>query len=221
MPLRRLWTVAVVCLVACLGGMTSVAHASISVTLFWTAPGDDGTLGAVRRYDVRWSTEPITEQNFASANALLRPPAPREAGNVQIATIGGLQEGRSYFFAVKAVDEAGNWSPISNVAVYTSAVVDVGGRPASLVFSAPYPNPARHGTRFLVQLPEPGPVRVDVFDLAGRRVRTLFDGHSGDLRAELEWDLRDGSGAPVPAGVYLVRGQLPGQTITRRALVVR
>lgn len=221
MPVRRLGKVAVIAVLALAAAGIPAGRASVTVTLLWTAPGDDATTGLVAGYDVRWSTAPITDQNFHLASRMARPPAPRVAGSGQVAVITGLAEGRSYYFAVKSYDEAGNVSAISNVSVFTAALVDVAGGPGPLVFSAPFPNPARHENRFAIRLPEPGPVRVEVFDFGGRRVRTLFDGPSSGLRSELRWDLRDASGAPVPAGVYLVRGRLAGQTLTRRALVVR
>jgi hypothetical protein len=37
------------------------------VTLQWTAPGDDGMIGMVSRYEVRYSISPIDEGNFSSA----------------------------------------------------------------------------------------------------------------------------------------------------------
>jgi hypothetical protein len=187
----------------------------------WTAPGDDGREGAVRAYDVRYSTTPITPGNFHLAARHPNPPAPRSAGLRQVAVVGGLTEGLTYYFAVKAVDEAGNFSPISNVAFTATDLVDVGDRGRTLVFSAPYPNPARSETRFRIQLPQPGPVRVEVFDIRGRRVRTLVDAWTTGAPTEVVWDLRDGSGGIAPAGVYMVRAKLGDHTLSRTALVVR
>jgi hypothetical protein len=221
MPFPRRWTVAGVCALIMLSGLAAPAGASVSVTLMWTAPGDDGREGSVRTYEIRYSTTPLTQANFHLATRLSNPPPPRAAGLRQIAVVSGLTEGLTYYFAIKAVDEAGNFSPISNVAYFTSGLVDVGSPGRTLVFSAPYPNPARSQTRFRIQLPKPGPVRIEVFDVRGRRVRTLVDAWASGAPTEVVWDLRDGSGGAAPAGIYMVRAQLGDHTLSRTALVVR
>jgi hypothetical protein len=87
-----------------------------SLTVRWSAPGDDAGLGTATAYDLRMSTSPINDGNFAQATQVDGMPAPRPAGTIQRVTIRGLSEGTTYFFAIKTVDDAGNWSPISNVA---------------------------------------------------------------------------------------------------------
>jgi flagellar hook assembly protein FlgD len=69
-------------------------------------------------------------------------------------------------------------------------------------------------------LAEPGAVRVEVFDLAGRRVRSLANGPFAAGTTSLDWDLTDGSGRRVAAGVYLVRAVTEGATVTRRIVVL-
>jgi hypothetical protein len=86
-----------------------------TLTLAWTAPGDDGTLGRATRYDVRWSTSPISDANFGSATAVSSTPAPVSAGSRQIMVVRGLSKGTTYYFALKTSDDAGNVSAISNV----------------------------------------------------------------------------------------------------------
>lgn len=65
----------------------------------------------------------------------------------------------------------------------------------------------------------PDPARVDVYDAAGRRIRSLSaSGPSGQVR----WDVRDASGRDAPTGVYLaVIAGADGQMTTRKLLVVR
>jgi len=89
-----------------------------SVVVRWTAPGDDGSVGTATAYDLRVSTAPITAGNFSSATPVDGLPAPRPSGTSQRVAIGGLTSGTTYYFALRTVDDAGNWSPISNVAVW-------------------------------------------------------------------------------------------------------
>lgn len=99
------------------------ASSATAVTLSWTAPGDDGNAGQAARYDIRYSTAPITASSFASATVASNPPAPQPAGTHESWTVTGLQPSTTYFFALKTVDTAGNTSDISNVptAVTSSA----------------------------------------------------------------------------------------------------
>lgn len=86
-----------------------------SITLTWTAPGDDGNSGQASQYDLRYSTSPITALNFGTATAATGEPSPQPAGSAETFTVTGLTPGTTYYFAIKTADEAGNWSPMSNV----------------------------------------------------------------------------------------------------------
>ncbi|OGF17979.1 MAG: hypothetical protein A2W00_02330 [Candidatus Eisenbacteria bacterium RBG_16_71_46] len=87
-----------------------------SVVLSWTATGNDGALGVAAAYDLRWSTQPINDQNFAGATPVPVAPQPLPAGQEQTYVLLGLAPGTTYSFALKARDAAGNWSALSNVA---------------------------------------------------------------------------------------------------------
>ena len=50
-----------------------------TVTLTWTASGDDGDTGQASEYDIRYATFPINEENFSTATAIVNPPAPQIA----------------------------------------------------------------------------------------------------------------------------------------------
>lgn len=82
------------------------------------------------------------------------------------------------------------------------------------------PNPASGGLRVAWQGIRPGPARLDVYDVRGRRVRRL---HGGALGTEgtLAWDGRADSGAPVAAGVYLFVLEHAGGKLSGRAVVAR
>jgi len=290
-----------------------------SVTLAWTAPGEDSLMGRAARYDLRYSAQMITVQNFLQATAAPDMPLPATPGTMQSYVFDGLPSGVVCYFAIKTVDQVGNWSAMSNVISrvpqgtvpvlaapslmspedgatgvatgptlawqasggatsyrlqvarapdFRSLVVDQGGiEGASLAvgglandstyhwrvqasgggglsawssvrsfrtvaekvplplpgisFSVPRPNPARDLSRFECALPEAAQVRVEVFDLVGRRVRLLADEPCAAGPRELVFDLRDDRGLQLTAGVYLVRAQLGSTAFTRRLVVVR
>lgn len=94
-----------------------------TLVLKWTATGDNGTYGRADAYDLRVSTAPISEGSFASATPLT-PPAVAVAGTPQSYVVTGLNPGVTYWFAIRARDENGNWSPLSNVRAATTAASD-------------------------------------------------------------------------------------------------
>lgn len=87
-----------------------------SVSLTWTAPGDDGGAGTAATYDLRMSGAPITMSNWSQATPVSGVPAPQASGSTQRVVVHGLTRGALYYFAMRTADEAGNWSLLSNVA---------------------------------------------------------------------------------------------------------
>ncbi len=95
--------------------LTVESVTSRTVLVGWTATGDDGNVGTADWYDLRYSTLPITGSNFENARQAVGEPNPLPSGSVEEYTVGGLNPSETYYFAVKAMDEANNPSPLSNV----------------------------------------------------------------------------------------------------------
>jgi subtilisin family serine protease/chitodextrinase len=87
---------------------------SSTVTLMWTATGDDGIVGAASSYDVRYSTLPVTDGNWGAATQAAGEPAPGLPGSYETFTVTGLSHGTTYYFALKVIDNVGNPSGLSN-----------------------------------------------------------------------------------------------------------
>lgn len=86
---------------------------------------------------------------------------------------------------------------------------------------APTPNPFNPRTRIAFELDRPSTVHLDVFDVTGRRVRTLLS--ASPLPAGLHrhtWNGTDGRGRPVASGVYSVRLRAGEVTAARRVTLV-
>jgi hypothetical protein len=90
---------------------------STSITLNWTAPGDDGGSGTATEYDIRYLTSPLSEENWDQAVKVADAPVPQAAGHAESVTVNGLIPATDYHFAVKTADEVPNWSTISNIMV--------------------------------------------------------------------------------------------------------
>jgi hypothetical protein len=77
--------------------------------------------------------------------------------------------------------------------------------PARTALLGAVPNPFNPRTVVRYELDRATPVRLTIHDVAGRRVRTLFEGERAAGRHEAIWDGRSDGGAPVPTGVYFCR----------------
>jgi hypothetical protein len=95
--------------------LTVSSSTANSITLTWTAPGDDGSVGVAAEYDIRYSTSEITDANWDIAAQCANEPKPKEAGNFETFTVTDLKPDTTYYFAVKTADEIQNWSGLSNV----------------------------------------------------------------------------------------------------------
>lgn len=94
------------------------------VALTWTAPGGNGMSGLATAYDLRWSLAPITDASFAAATPVTPQPVPLAAGQTQGYVMLALTPGTTYYVALKAVDQAGNWSAMSNVLTASTSATD-------------------------------------------------------------------------------------------------
>ncbi|MFI5370378.1 MAG: C25 family cysteine peptidase [Candidatus Eisenbacteria bacterium] len=96
--------------------------------------------------------------------------------------------------------------------------------PLTLELAAPRPNPARATLRIAFGIPaarDGAPLDLAVFDITGRRVRTLAHGPSRPGRVELTWDLRADDGSPAASGVYLVHLRSGNTVLTRKVVALR
>lgn len=88
--------------------------------LSWTAPGNSGMEGRAGDYELRFSTEPITEENFDEAPELDLLPRPSVAGSTESFVVRGLETNTTYYFGLRATDVFGNESGVSNIVAGTT-----------------------------------------------------------------------------------------------------
>ncbi|HEX7077290.1 MAG TPA: fibronectin type III domain-containing protein [Candidatus Eisenbacteria bacterium] len=92
-----------------------------SIGLEWTATGDDSTAGRASAYDLRYRTSAPSTDTLSWWNAATKVPSgslpvPSVSGSTDSTRVTGLTPGTTYYFVLRAVDDAGNWSGYSNVA---------------------------------------------------------------------------------------------------------
>ena len=83
------------------------------------------------------------------------------------------------------------------------------------------PNPFNPRTTLLLEVARSGPVRLDVFDTRGRRVRVLVAADLPAGRHEIEWDGRDDAGSALASGIYFARYTADSVPQTRKLTLVQ
>ncbi|HZI89251.1 MAG TPA: S8 family serine peptidase [Candidatus Polarisedimenticolia bacterium] len=82
-------------------------------------------------------------------------------------------------------------------------------------------NPSRGGASLSLRTATPGLVTVQLFDVTGRRVRTLEQGRFPGGQRTLRWDGKDDHGESVGSGVYFFRITTPDGVEQRKVAVLR
>lgn len=117
--------IGVVALVVVLFFLPIPVHSQVAtITLDWTAPGDDGNVGTATTYEMRWSTTrpdtttvPNMDNWWNLATTVTSMPTPLPSGSAQSKAVAGpFTTGQTYYFVIRACDEVPNCSPYSNVA---------------------------------------------------------------------------------------------------------
>ena len=106
------------------------------------------------------------------------------------------------------------------VADYRVVLHDLGGQEAA-GSGTQCAQPFQPSTVISYRLATPGAVRLEIYNLLGQSMRTLVDQVQAAGAYWVRWDARDGRGAAVAAGVYLVRLHYPGGVQTQRLLYLK
>src|SRR5262249_3170509 len=182
-----------------------------SATLGWTAPGDDGMQGTAASYDLRWSFDVITEANFSSA-APIPTASPSPAGSHETQVV-GISYGARRYFALEAVDNVGNHSPLGkvlhvdgprNIESCLSAPVSIvrGDEPA-IEIPRSTSGQGSMEVRFVIPAREAGqPFTLGLYDVSGRRIALLAQGAAAPGATTISLA---GRVPRMSKGVYFVR----------------
>lgn len=90
-----------------------------------------------------------------------------------------------------------------------------------LIVGDNYPNPFFFGTNFDVTLGREANVKLEVFDAAGRRVRTMEMGRLPEGPSRLSFDGMDDRAHALASGVYFLRVHAAGESVTKKMVIVR
>ena len=83
------------------------------------------------------------------------------------------------------------------------------------------PNPFAASAAIKYELSVPGSVRIEVYNVAGQRVRVLPEADQPAGRHEIRWDGMNDRGRTLPAGVYLITIENKGARSMARAVKIQ
>jgi len=85
-----------------------------------------------------------------------------------------------------------------------------------------HPNPFNPITKIAYSVKEAGPVTIEVYNVAGKVVKTLLDTElEAGAIGHVVWDGRGGSGEQCASGVYFYRIAAPGFTTSRKMIMLK
>ena len=91
--------------------------------------------------------------------------------------------------------------------------------PNKVVLHQNYPNPFNPFTILRYDLPEQTHVNITIYDMLGRKVRTILNQQQDPGYKSLIWDATNDYGKPVSAGIYLYQIQA-GEYISTKKMVL-
>jgi len=97
----------------------------------------------------------------------------------------------------------------------------VGDSPYVFSLRGNYPNPFNPSTKVSFAVPRDGHAVIDVLDLQGHVVRTLFSGHLEAGPADVVWDGHDAAGRQMASGTYVARLRAAGRTDTHKMTLAK
>ncbi len=190
----------------------------------------DGTTGLEVAYNAPYvhddlavliSTEiPPDHLAFFPASGLLLPG---ETAEVEVCVdCHGLDAGTYEWSLLLSSNDYYNPEIVIPITVYVEPTGVDEFEPARLALKGNYPNPFNPRTTIAYDLPTPSRVSIEVFDIAGRHVRTLVDGEPRDAGSHTAvWSGLDASGQRVASGVYLCRLEVDGVVFSRRMVLLK
>lgn len=82
------------------------------------------------------------------------------------------------------------------------------------------PNPSAGISDVSFYMPQQDRVRIEIYDIQGRKVATLLDGNPGLGEHGITWDHSDSQGMKAAPGIYFLRMESSIETLTRKLILL-
>jgi hypothetical protein len=231
--------------------VTDDSVAYYNLPLRWTAPGGgvypgSGTLyfppltswddtydsvlvleGYVRQFgfsDLGGEDNPVLHTNGVRVNTwnirfIISPGAPS-----QLITIDTTYDSNSQSAILGLKDGVHEITPAivpGYLGIGVAVDEDISGLPDEFTLAQNYPNPFNPTTVIDFTLPRESHVQLSVYDILGKKVKTLVDESKAPGAYSVIWDGTDNGGNPQASGTYFYRLSSDESTLNRRMTLVR
>jgi len=105
--------------------------------------------------------------------------------------------------------------------IFTAVEGRRSGTPNDFQLFQNYPNPFNSETWIRYNLKDTEEVTIAIYDVSGRKVRTLIKEEQLPGIHRVKWDGRDSSEQEVSSGLYVYQMRAAGKSLTRKLLLVR
>ena len=188
---------------------------------------DDSTTGIARDTVLTW-------RNSAGASAYavqvsescdFAMPEVEYAGPDTSLQLSNLKHGTTYFWRVNAqnANGIGKWSDVWQFTTAKETNVKQNDAALNLQYHLfqNYPNPFNPTTTIQYQLPVITNIQIIVYDINGRKIKTLYDGKQTAGQHYVVWDGLNDEAAQVASGTCIIRFIAPGFTQSSKILLLR
>jgi predicted CXXCH cytochrome family protein len=117
-------------------------------------------------------------------------------------------------YAVAILQKALGWYP-TDVKLANTEI------PTEFALKQNFPNPFNPTTTINFSVPAKQVVKLDVYDIVGRLVKTVVDKELGAGNYSVMWDGKDRSGEAVASGVYLYRLQAGSYSVMKKMIMLK
>jgi gamma-glutamylcyclotransferase (GGCT)/AIG2-like uncharacterized protein YtfP len=125
------------------------------------------------------------------------------------------------YYRLAAVDHAGNVSDYSEVVEAAVLSIDEEMIPDVYALHQNYPNPFNPVTTLRYDLPEDATVSIIIYDVMGRKVRSLINTTQSAGFRSIHWNATNDMGEPVSAGMYIYMIQAGNFTKTKKMVLLK
>ena len=95
------------------------------------------------------------------------------------------------------------------------------GMPTNYRLHQNYPNPFNPTTTLSYELPKDALVNIAIYDMMGKKIKTLVSGFQTLGYKTIKWDATDEQNHPVSAGLYLYTIHADEFRYTRKMMVLK
>jgi uncharacterized protein (TIGR02145 family) len=101
----------------------------------------------------------------------------------------------------------------------TGVVMDPSVNPCDLSLLQNYPNPFNPSTVIVYQLTHPSHIHIEIYNVLGRKIKTLFDGFQNSS-GHVVWNATDDNNRGVPAGLYIYSIHAGNVSINKKMVLI-